>query len=83
MNFYQSLRYLLGQNLAKIAPLILLFLLISVGDLIGISAIGAYLTLLFDPELINKLDNYQIINYLKSYSHSQIKMMLGIAMIIV
>lgn len=83
MNFYQSLRYLLGKNLAKIAPLILLFLLISVGDLIGISAIGAYLTLLFDPEIIDKLDNYPIINYLKSYSHSQTMMILGIAMIII
>ena len=83
MSFYQSLRYLLGQNLVKIAPLILLFLLVSVGDLIGISAIGAYLTLLFDPELIDKLDNYQIFNYLKSYSHNQIIIMLGITMVMI
>ena len=83
MSFSQSLRYLLGKNLIKIAPLIFLFLLISIGDLVGISAIGGYLALLFDPEIIDKFDNYQIINHLKSYNHSQTMMILGIIMIII
>ena len=72
----------MGKNITKIVPLISLFLLISVGDLVGISAIGAYLALLFDPELINKFDNYQIVSHLKFYNHSEIMFLLGIIMVI-
>jgi ABC-type bacteriocin/lantibiotic exporter with double-glycine peptidase domain len=81
MNYSQSLRYLLGASTTKIIPLILLFLIVSLGDLIGISAIGAYLTLLFDPSVIERFDAYQFSNFVKGYNHSEIMIFFGILMI--
>jgi len=81
MNYYQSLRYLLGGNILKIPPLIILFLIVSLGDLIGISAIGAYLSLLFDPTVIERFDAYEFSKYLKDYNYNEIIIFFGLIMV--
>ena len=81
MNYYQSLRYLLGENILKIPPLIILFLIVSLGDLIGISAIGAYLSLLFDPTVIERFDAYEFSKYLKDYNYNEIIIFFGLIMV--
>lgn len=81
MNYYQSLRYLLGENILKIPPLIILFLIVSLGDLIGISAIGAYLSLLFDPSVIERFDAYEFSKYLKDYNYNEIIVFFGLIMV--
>ena len=72
MSYYQSLKFLLGTERKKIFPITLLFLTSSMVDLLGIGFIGAYVAIIFDPMVVNKLGDYQMLNFLMQYNHGEL-----------
>ncbi|MBA46141.1 MAG: hypothetical protein CMB31_06095 [Euryarchaeota archaeon] len=81
MLYYQSLKFLLGMQIKKIAPLTILFMLTSLVDLVGISLIGAYLAIIFDKSFIYQFKEYSYLNFLMTYEHSQLLLVVGISLI--
>lgn len=81
MSYFQSFKFLLGNENKKIFPLTILFMLTSLVDLIGISLIGAYLAIIFDQSFIYQFKQYSFLNFLMEYEHSQLLMVIGVALI--
>ena len=81
MSYYQSLKFLLGKEQKKIFPITLLFLLTSILDLLGIGLIGAYVAIIFDPLVANKLINYPMISFLLEYDHAELILVIGYSLI--
>ena len=59
----------------------LLFLFASLLDLIGISLIGAYIAVIFDPNFVNKFQNYEMLDFLLRYTHSELVVFIGLFLI--
>jgi len=81
MSYYQSFKFLLGNENKKIFPLTILFMLTSLVDLLGISLIGAYLAIIFDQSFIYQFEQYSFLNFLIEYEHSQLLMVIGVTLI--
>ena len=81
MSYYQSLKFLLGTQSKRLAPLTILFMLTSLVDLAGISLIGAYLAIIFDKSFIYQFKKYSFLDFLMAYEHSQLLLVVGIALI--
>jgi ATP-binding cassette, subfamily B, bacterial PglK len=81
MSYYQSLKFLLGTERKKIFPITLLFLTSSMVDLLGIGFIGAYVAIIFDPMVVNKLGDYQMLNFLMQYNHGELILIIGYSLI--
>lgn len=81
MSYYQSLKFLLGTEQKKIFPITLLFIMSSMVDLLGIGFIGAYVAIIFDPLIVNKLGDYQMLDFLMQYNHSELILIIGYSLI--
>jgi len=53
MDYFREILYLLGNDRAKLPGMVLLFLIVSLLDVIGIGLIGPYVSLIMDPALLN------------------------------
>ena len=77
MSYFKSIKLLLGKEFLKIFPLTLVFVFASMLDLLGISLIGAYIAIVFDPTFILKLNGYPALDFLQTYNHSEIVLFFG------
>lgn len=77
MSYYQSLKFLLGKEQKKILPITFLFLMTSLLDLLGIGFIGAYVAIIFDPLVANKLIDYPMLSFLMEYDHTELILVIG------
>ena len=59
----------------------LLFIFASLLDLLGISLIGAYIAVIFEPNVIDKIPNYEFLAFLFTYSHSEFVIFIGLLLI--
>tara|TARA_B110000008_G_C16970320_1_gene563654 strand:+ start:2241 stop:3992 length:1752 start_codon:yes stop_codon:yes gene_type:complete len=81
MPHFKSIRFLLGKEFKKVFLMSLLFLFASLLDLIGISLIGAYIAVIFDPNFVNKFQNYEMLDFLLRYTHSELVVFIGLFLI--
>ena len=81
MPHFKSIKFLLGAEFKKIFFMSLLFLFASLLDLLGISLIGAYIAVIFDPNIIDAIPNYEFLAFLYSYSHSEFVILIGLILI--
>ena len=54
MTYLESVKFLLGNKLKRLPPLVFLFILSSLLDLLGIGLIGGYIAIIIDPLFISK-----------------------------
>mgnify|MGYP005664027699 CR=1 FL=1 len=50
-------------------------------DLLGIGFIGAYVAIIFDPMVVNKLGDYQMLDFLMQYNHGELILIIGYSLI--
>jgi len=81
MPHFKSIKFLLGVEFKKIFFMSLLFIFSSLLDLLGISLIGAYITVIFEPNVIDKIPNYEFLAFLFTYSHSEFVILIGLLLI--
>mgnify|MGYP006126933001 FL=1 len=81
MPHFKSIKFLLGTEFKKIFFMSLLFLFASLLDLLGISLIGAYIAVIFDPNIIDAIPSYEFLAFLYSYSHSEFVILIGLLLI--
>ena len=81
MPHFKSIKFLLGAEFKKIFLMSLLFLFASLLDLLGISLIGAYIAVIFDPNIIDAIPSYEFLAFLSSYSHSEFVILIGLLLI--
>jgi len=72
---------LLGEDKSKLPVLFVLFLLSSIGDLVGIALIGPYIALIMGAE--STVDTFKIIFELFNFPKSDIVVYLGLVLILV
>jgi len=63
MNLFQSTRFLLSSKFYLLVPMVMLFLISSVLDLLGIALIGGYIGIIVDPSLIMQIKNKFLVFY--------------------
>ena len=54
MTYLESIKFLLGNKSKRLLPLVLIFLISSLIDLLGIGLIGGYIAIILDPLFIIK-----------------------------
>jgi ABC-type multidrug transport system fused ATPase/permease subunit len=81
MSYFKSIKFLLGTEFKKIFLMSFLFLFASLLDLLGISLIGGYIAVIFDPNVINVISNYEFLSFLLAYTHSEFVIFVGLLLI--
>ena len=78
MSYLQSVKFLLGNKSKYLAPLVLIFLLSSLVDLLGIGLIGGYIAIILDPLFITKIQEIlPIISFLNNFNHEETILFIG------
>ena len=83
MPYYKSIRSLLDQEFNKILLLLVLFLCLSIVDLMSIALIGAYIGVLLDPGFIDIMNPYPSLEFLIRYSHAELIIVTGIILLLI
>jgi len=81
MPHFKSIKFLLGEEFKKIFFMSLLFLFSSLLDLLGISLIGAYIAVIFEPNVLDRIPDYEFLAFLHNYSHSEFVILIGLLLI--
>lgn len=83
LSFYKKIQYLLSEDAKKIPLLIIFVLMLSVIDLVGISMIGPYLSIILQPETLTQ--NYESFGFIieKFENVESVVIFLGILLIAV
>ena len=81
MPLFKSIKFLLGEEFKKIFFMSLLFLFSSLLDLLGISLIGAYIAVIFEPNVLDRIPDYEFLAFLHDYSHSEFVILIGLLLI--
>jgi ATP-binding cassette, subfamily B, bacterial PglK len=83
MTYIESLKFLLGNKLKHLLPLVAIFLLSSLIDLLGMSLIGGYVAIIIDPLFITKVQEIlPIINFLNNFSREETILFIGYGLLI-
>ena len=83
MTYIESVKFLLGNKSKRLLPLVAIFLLSSLVDLLGISLIGGYVAIIIDPLFIIKAQEFlSIINFLNDFSHEETILFIGYGLLI-
>ena len=78
MTYYQCIRFLLGNKFTHLFPLVAIFLLSSLVDLLGIGLIGGYVAIIIDPLFIIKIQEILPgIQYFNNLNHEEIILIIG------
>ena len=78
MTYLESIKYLLGNKSKRLLPLVLIFLVSSLVDLLGIGFIGGYIAIILDPLFITKVQEIlPIISYLNNFNHEETILLIG------
>ena len=62
LSFFKKILYLLSEDAKKIPLLIIFVLMLSVIDLVGISMVGPYLSIILQPETLTQ--NYESLGFI-------------------
>ena len=83
MTYLESVKFLLGNKSKRLPPLVFLFLLSSLVDLLGIGLIGGYIAIIIDPLFIIKAQEIlPIINFLNNFNHEETILYTGYVLLI-
>ena len=83
MTYIESVKFLLGNKSKRLLPLVAIFLLSSLVDLLGIGLIGGYVAIIIDPLFIIKAQEFlSIINFLNDFSHEETILFIGYGLLI-
>jgi ATP-binding cassette, subfamily B, bacterial PglK len=78
MTYLESVKFLLGNKLKRLPPLVFLFILSSLVDLLGIGLIGGYIAIIIDPLFISKAQEIlPIITLLNNFNHEETILYIG------
>jgi ATP-binding cassette, subfamily B, bacterial PglK len=78
MTYLESVKFLLGNKLKHLLPLVFIFLLSSMVDLFGIGLIGGYVAIILDPLFITKVQEMlPITGYLNNFNHEETILFIG------
>ena len=78
MTYLESVKFLLGNKLKRLPPLVFLFILSSLVDLLGIGLIGGYIAIIIDPLFISKAQEIlPIITFLNNFNHEETILYIG------
>ena len=78
MTYLESVKFLLGNKLKHLLPLVFIFLLSSMVDLFGIGLIGGYVAIILDPLFITKVQEIlPITGYLNNFNHEETILFIG------
>ena len=67
MTYLESVKFLLGNKSKHLVPLVFIFLLSSLVDLLGIGLIGGYIAIILDPLFIMKAQEmFPAFNYINN-----------------
>lgn len=78
--YAKEIYYLLGSSKKSIPWIVILFLVSSLIDMLGIGLIGPYIGYLIDPTI---LENNELSRYLTQYSHEKIIVIISIVLLFV
>jgi len=83
MTYIESIKFLLGNKLKRLLPLVVLFLLSSLIDLLGMSLVGGYVAIIIDPLFITKAQEIlPIISFLNNFNHEETILFIGYGLFI-
>ena len=83
MTYIESVKFLLGNKSKRLLPLVAIFLLSSLVDLLGIGLIGGYVAIIIDPLFITKAQEFlPIINFLNDFNHEETILFIGYGLLI-
>lgn len=83
MSLFRSARFLLSNKFSLIIPMVIIFLISSSLDLIGIALIGGYIGVIVDPSFIMQIkDKFLLFEYLKNLSSEEILLIFGYVLFI-
>ena len=83
MTYIESIKFLLGSKSKRILPLVTMFLLSSLIDLIGMGLIGGYIAIILDPLLTTKVQEIlPIISFLNNLNHEETILFVGYGLFI-
>ena len=78
MTYIESIKFLLGNKSKRLLPLVAIFLLSSLVDLLGMGLIGGYVAILLDPLFIIKVQEIlPIISFLNNFNHEETILFVG------
>jgi len=83
MTYIESIKFLLGSKSKRILPLVTIFLLSSLIDLIGMGLIGGYIAIILDPLFTTKVQEIlPIISFLNNLNHEETILFVGYGLFI-
>ena len=83
MTYLESIKFLLGNKLKRLPPLVFIFILSSLVDLLGIGLIGGYIAIIIDPLFITKAQEIlPIISFLNNFNHEETILYIGYVLFI-
>lgn len=78
MSLFRSARFLLSNKFSLIIPMVIIFLISSSLDLVGIALIGGYIGAIVDPSFIMQIkDKFLLFEYFKNLSSEEILLIFG------
>ena len=78
MTYLESVKFLLGNKSKHLAPLVLIFLLSSLVDLLGIGLIGGYIAIILDPLFIMKVQEmFPAFDQMNNFTHEETILTIG------
>ena len=78
MTYLESVKFLLGNKSKHLAPLVLMFLLSSLVDLLGIGLIGGYIGIILDPQFIMRVQEmFPAFDYMNNFTHEETILTIG------
>ena len=83
MTYIESIKFLLGSKSKRILPLVTMFLLSSLIDLLGMGLIGGYIAIILDPLFTTKVQEIlPIISFLNNLNHEETILLVGYGLFI-
>ena len=83
MEYFKSIKFLLGNKFNYLAPLTVIFLLSSLTDLVSIGLIGGYLSIIIDSEFyLSITDKYSFLNFLGSLNQTEAILLIGYILVL-
>jgi ATP-binding cassette, subfamily B, bacterial PglK len=83
MTYIESIKFLLGNKSKRLLPLVAIFLLSSLVDLLGMGLIGGYVAIILDPVFTTKVQEIlPIISFLNNFNHEETILFIGYGLFI-
>jgi ABC-type multidrug transport system fused ATPase/permease subunit len=83
MTYIESIKFLLGNKIKRLLPLVVIFLLSSLIDLLGMSLVGGYVAIIIDPLFITKAQEIlPILSFLNNFNHEETILFIGYGLFI-